>query len=139
MDSRIESRTRFIHLLLALQSFYTGLAIHSIVQWLAWRTLPPDCPHCDHRLRPDFPPLPWLERLRQRRRENYAALLVDDEHRYHDDENEEALDRAASAAEEAETSQPAQPEVVDVRKKGNRKGRTDTPPSREEPASPWSS
>ncbi|KAM0556704.1 hypothetical protein ACHAPJ_005763 [Fusarium lateritium] len=129
----------FIHLLLALQSFYTGLAIHSITQWLAWRTLPPDCPHCDHRLRPDFPQLPWLERLRQRRHGGHAALFVDDEHRYHDDENEEILYRAESAAEEAETSQPVQPEVVDVRKKGNRKSRTDTPPSREEPASPWSS
>ncbi|ENH61551.1 hypothetical protein FOC1_g10016372 [Fusarium oxysporum f. sp. cubense race 1] len=122
-----------IHLLIALESFYTGLAVHSIVQWLAWRTLPPDCPHCDHRLRPDFPELPWLDRLREQRGD-YSALFVDEENRYHDDETEETLQRAESAAQEAE----AQPEVVDVRKKNNRRNRTNTPPSRDEPASPWS-
>ncbi|KAF4500007.1 nucleosomal binding [Fusarium agapanthi] len=123
-----------IHLVIALESFYTGLAVHSIVQWLAWRTLPPDCPHCDHRLRPDFPELPWLDRLRERRDGDYSALFVDEENRYQDDETEETLQRAESAAQEAE----AQPEVVDVRKKNNRRNRTNTPPSRDEPASPWS-
>ncbi|KAF4336670.1 nucleosomal binding [Fusarium beomiforme] len=125
----------FIHLLLALESLYTGLAVHSVVQWLAWRALPPDCPHCDHRLRPDFPELPWLDRLRERRRRDYSALFVDEESQYHDDEAEETLQRAESAAQEAET----QPEVVEVRKKNNRRNRTNTPPSRDEPASPWGS
>ncbi|KAF5013608.1 hypothetical protein FDECE_413 [Fusarium decemcellulare] len=131
-----------LHLLLALEAFYSGLAIHSLVQWLAWRTLPPDCPNCNHRLRPDFPELPWLERLRQRRRGGYTALFVDDEHRYHDDEDEEALDRANIAAEQAEQADAphdVQPEAVEVRKKNSRKSKTTTPPSREEPASPWSS
>ncbi|KAF4453481.1 hypothetical protein F53441_3866 [Fusarium austroafricanum] len=125
----------FTHLLLAIQSFYTGLAIHSVVQWIAWRALPPNCPQCDHRLRSDFPKLPWLEHLRPRRQRDYSALFVDDENRYHDEENEETLARAESAAQVAE----AQPEVVDVRRKNNRRNRTDTPPSRDEPVSPWGS
>ncbi|KAM5355533.1 hypothetical protein ACJ41O_002179 [Fusarium nematophilum] len=127
----------FIHLLLALQSLYSGLAIHSLVQWLAWRTLPPDCPHCSHRLRPDFPELPWLERLRERRRGGYTSLFVDDEHRYRDDEEDGGGDDDAEQAEAA--AQAVQPEAVEVRKKNGRKGKTTTPPSREEPASPWGS
>ncbi|KAH7156206.1 hypothetical protein EDB81DRAFT_756705 [Dactylonectria macrodidyma] len=123
-----------VHLLLALESFYTGLAIHSLVQWLAWRTLPPDCPNCNHRLRPPFPELPWLERIR-RRREGYAALFVDDEHRYRDEE--EGEQPPVPDAEHGETSHAAvQPEAVEVKKKKERKGKT-TPPSTEDPASPW--
>ncbi|KAH6990703.1 hypothetical protein BGZ61DRAFT_528228 [Ilyonectria robusta] len=122
-----------VHLLLALQSFYTGLAIHSLVQWLAWRTLPPDCPNCNHRLRPPFPELPWVERVR-RRRDDYAALFVDEEHRYRDEEEGE---EPVHDAEQGETSHgTVQPEAVEVKKKKERKGKT-TPPSTEDPASPW--
>ncbi|KAI8719303.1 hypothetical protein NCS52_00710900 [Fusarium sp. LHS14.1] len=129
-----------IHLLLALEAFYTGLAIHSLVQWLAWRTLPPDCPNCNHRLRPDFPELPWLERIRQQRHGEYATLFVDEEHRYHDEEDEQALDRAAEEAAEAEAAAAnVVPEAVEVRRKNSRKSKMTTPPSREEPVSPWGS
>ncbi|KPM40593.1 hypothetical protein AK830_g5965 [Neonectria ditissima] len=122
-----------VHLLLALQSFYTGLAIHGLVQWLAWRTLPPDCPNCNHRLRPPFPELPWLERIR-RGRDDYATLFVDDEHRYHD---EEEGDATVGDVEQGETSHAAvTPEAVEVKKKKDRKGKT-TPPSTEDPTSPW--
>ncbi|KAK7430193.1 hypothetical protein QQZ08_003167 [Neonectria magnoliae] len=122
-----------VHLLLALQSFYTGLAIHSLVQWLAWRTLPPDCPNCNHRLRPPFPELPWLERIRHRR-DDYATLFVDDEHRYRD---EEEGDVPVGDVEQGETSHAAvTPEAVEVKKKNNRKGKA-TPPSNDDPTSPW--
>ncbi len=46
--------------------------------------MPPDCPNCKYRLRPDPPSLPWF-----RREAEYARLLVDDEeNRYRDDEGE---------------------------------------------------
>ncbi|KAF4975237.1 hypothetical protein FZEAL_7944 [Fusarium zealandicum] len=125
-----------VHLILAVQAFYTGLAIHSLVQWLAWRTLPPDCPHCDHRLRPDLPELPWLQRLRQRRRGGYTSLFVDDEQRYRDNEDEDTVDHAV---EQAESAHAVQPEAVEVRRKNSRKSKTATPPSRDETTSPWSS
>ncbi|KAI5462134.1 hypothetical protein BGZ63DRAFT_413573 [Mariannaea sp. PMI_226] len=126
-----------IHLLLALEAFYTGLAIHSLVQWLAWRTLPPDCPHCHENLRPPFPQLPWLERIRQRRQhDDYAALFVDDEHRYRDEEEgEEPIHVAEHEQHEDMQHSPVQPQPVEVRKKKDRKGKT-TPPS-EDPPSPW--
>ncbi|KAF7558773.1 hypothetical protein G7046_g5390 [Stylonectria norvegica] len=100
--------TFLIHLFLSLQAFYTGLAIHSLVQWLAWRALPPDCPHCDHRLRPSLPELPWLRHF-QRHELRYSHLFVDDENRYRDDEDEEF----ARTPEDVETAYTAQPEAVE--------------------------
>ncbi|KAK4191328.1 hypothetical protein QBC35DRAFT_487937 [Podospora australis] len=53
-----------IHLYLAIREFIAGLALHGFVQYAAWQTLPPDCPHCGERLRPDSTPsLPWFESL----------------------------------------------------------------------------
>lgn len=69
-------------------------------------------------------------------------MFVDEEHRYHDEEDEQALDRAAEEAAEAEAEAAAAnvvPEAVEVRRKNSRKSRTTTPPSREEPVSPWGS
>ncbi|KAK0636123.1 hypothetical protein B0T17DRAFT_650988 [Bombardia bombarda] len=51
-----------IHLYLAVREFIAGLALHGLVQHVAWQTLPPDCPHCGNRLRPDsLPAIPWYE------------------------------------------------------------------------------
>lgn len=133
-----------IHLLLALEAFYTGLAIHSLVQWLAWRTLPPDCPHCHERLRPPFPELPWLERIKQRRQQHdeYTPLFIDDEHRYRDEEEGETpvheTDPEYREPElEPEPEHSPAPEAVEVRRKKDRKSKTTTPPSTEDAPSPW--
>ncbi|OTA57479.1 hypothetical protein K449DRAFT_386378 [Hypoxylon sp. EC38] len=51
-----------IHLYLAVREFSRGLAIPGLTQYLAWQVVPPDCPDCGRRLRPDAPPsLPWVE------------------------------------------------------------------------------
>ena len=100
-----------IHLFLALESIYTGLAIHSLVQWIAWRALPPECPHCNQRLRPDFPILPWINRLRQTRLP-YADLFVDDAERYHDEEQH--------LIQDDHLTHTLQPEAVDIRSKDRR-------------------
>lgn len=97
-----------IHFFLALESIYTGLAIHSLVQWIAWRALPPDCPHCNHHLRSDFPVFPWMTRLRQSRMP-YADLFVDESERYNDEE--------APLIDEDHITYTPQPEAVEVRRK----------------------
>ncbi|AEO56666.1 hypothetical protein MYCTH_2078193 [Thermothelomyces thermophilus ATCC 42464] len=51
-----------IHSFLAVREFVAGLAIPSLVEYTAWRLVPPNCPHCGSRLRPDtVPPIPWYE------------------------------------------------------------------------------
>jgi hypothetical protein len=51
-----------IHLYLAAREFAAGLAIPGLIEYTAWRAVPPDCPHCGRRLRPDsLPPIPWYE------------------------------------------------------------------------------
>jgi hypothetical protein len=119
----------FVHLYLAVKSFYEGLAIYGLYQWAAWRAVPPDCPSCNVRLRPSLPELPWLKSF-QRRRDGYAPVLVNDEDRYRDD-----IESGAAAAG-ADTSVPAdtavQPEAVEVRRK-DRKSKS----SSASEASPW--
>ncbi|KAM7210926.1 hypothetical protein V8F06_013683 [Rhypophila decipiens] len=52
----------FIHLYLALREFAVGLALRDLLRWTAWQSVPPDCPHCGSRLRPDsLPTIPWYE------------------------------------------------------------------------------
>lgn len=52
----------FIHLHLAAREVVAGLAIPGLIEYTAWRAVPPDCPHCGNRLRPDsLPPIPWYE------------------------------------------------------------------------------
>ncbi|KAL2022417.1 hypothetical protein VTK56DRAFT_5484 [Thermocarpiscus australiensis] len=52
----------FIHLYLAARELVAGLAIPSLIEWTAWRAVPPNCPHCGSRLRPDaLPPIPWYD------------------------------------------------------------------------------
>lgn len=106
---------------------------------------PPDCPHCHERLRPSFPELPWLERIRerrQRRRDDYTALFIDDEHRYRDEEQGEAPVQEPEhdiVREEEEEHSPPSPVAVEVRRKKDRKNKTTTttPPSTEDAPSPW--
>jgi hypothetical protein len=51
-----------IHAFLAVREFGAGLAIPGLVEYTAWRAIPPDCPHCGTRLRPDsLPSIPWYE------------------------------------------------------------------------------
>ncbi|KAI0380241.1 hypothetical protein F5Y04DRAFT_257772 [Hypomontagnella monticulosa] len=51
-----------IHLYLAVRELSRGLAIPGLTQWVAWQAVPPDCPDCGRRLRPDAPPRPpWLD------------------------------------------------------------------------------
>ncbi|KAK3984761.1 hypothetical protein QBC44DRAFT_276709 [Cladorrhinum sp. PSN332] len=51
-----------IHLYLTVREFIAGLALHGLVQYAAWHVLPPDCPDCGSRLRPEaHPPIPWYE------------------------------------------------------------------------------
>ncbi|CAG9955176.1 unnamed protein product [Clonostachys rosea f. rosea IK726] len=111
----------FTHLYLASVALYEGFAIHGLVQWTAWRAVPPDCPNCNVRLRPDLPALPWLKYFQRRRSPDYAPVLANDEEPYRDEV--ESADGVA------------QPEAVDVRKK-DKKGKAATPePSGE--STPW--
>lgn len=51
-----------IHLYLAARELVAGLAMPELAQFTAWRAVPPDCPNCGSRLRPDsLPPIPWYE------------------------------------------------------------------------------
>ncbi|KAK3370485.1 hypothetical protein B0H63DRAFT_316742 [Podospora didyma] len=51
-----------IHLFLATRAFIAGLALHGLIQWTAWQAVPPDCPHCGLRVRPEsLPVIPWLQ------------------------------------------------------------------------------
>lgn len=51
-----------IHSFLAVRELGAGLAIPGLVKYTAWRAVPPDCPQCGTRLRPDsLPPIPWYE------------------------------------------------------------------------------
>lgn len=109
--------TSFVHLYLAIQAFYYGLALRDLFQWIAWRALPPDCPNCNSRLRPSLPEFPWLKRFRRR---DYAPVFTDEAARYHDEP-------------EASREPAPQPEAVEVRRK-DRKGKG--APAAEEPT-PW--
>jgi len=98
-----------IHLFLAVRAVYVGLALDSLTQWLAWQVLPPDCPNCQHHLRPPFPSFPWLRRSDD---EEQARLLVDDQDgRYRDDDS---------------THVPAPPVAEEVTRK-DRKGKGTSP------------
>ncbi|CAH0056697.1 unnamed protein product [Clonostachys solani] len=111
----------FTHLYLASVALYEGFAILGLVQWTAWRAVPPDCPNCNVRLRPELPELPWLKYFQRRRSPDYAPVLANDEEPYRD--------------EVESTDGVAQPEAVDVRKK-DKKGKATTPePSGE--STPW--
>ncbi|KAK0735323.1 hypothetical protein B0T21DRAFT_367519 [Apiosordaria backusii] len=51
-----------IHFYMAIRELIAGLAIHGLIQYTAWQVLPPDCPHCGGRLRPEHTPdIPWYE------------------------------------------------------------------------------
>jgi hypothetical protein len=51
-----------IHAFLAVRELGAGLAIPGLVEYTAWRAVPPDCPNCGSRLRPDsLPSIPWYE------------------------------------------------------------------------------
>lgn len=88
---------------------YYGLAIHKIVQWFAWRAVPPNCPNCNVRLRSSFPGFPWLGYFRGRS-DGYAAIPAMEEDRYRDDVDEE------------NGIAPREPEAVDIMSK-SRKGK----------------
>ncbi|KAK5992849.1 hypothetical protein PT974_06271 [Cladobotryum mycophilum] len=109
-----------------IHSLYNGLAISGIVQWIAWRAVPAECPNCHHHLRPSsLPEVPWLKR--SKRRESYAPVLVqDDQERYHDE----------SDNEESSADSPRQSGSEGVRnKRKNSKGKsTPFPPN---PDLPW--
>ncbi|RFU77443.1 nucleosomal binding [Trichoderma arundinaceum] len=120
----------FCHLFAAAQAVYQGLAIHGFLQWVAWQILPPDCPNCEHHLRPSsLPEIPWLESikslnlgLRYPWRRSDAPLLApllaeDDPERYRDH------------PEDDETT--PQPQAVEVRSKRNRKNNATPAPSNE--------
>ncbi|KAI1342489.1 hypothetical protein F5Y15DRAFT_305773 [Xylariaceae sp. FL0016] len=52
------------HLYLAVRELSRGLALPGLIQWLAWKLVPPDCPDCHCRLRPESAPsMPWFESL----------------------------------------------------------------------------
>ncbi|KAL7791310.1 hypothetical protein V8C37DRAFT_382667, partial [Trichoderma ceciliae] len=120
----------FCHLLAAAQAVYQGLAIHGLLQWVAWQILPPSCPNCEHHLRPSsLPEIPWLQSikslnlgLRYPWRRSDAPLLApflaeDDADRYRDDpEDDEAT---------------PQPEAIEVRSKRNRKNKATPAPADE--------
>lgn len=80
------------------------MALDSLVQWAAWQAVPPDCPNCNHHLRPALPSFPWF-----RRQQNpFARLFVsDEENRYRDEDGEEPR-----------TDQPQAVEVSKKDKKG---------------------
>ncbi|KND91310.1 hypothetical protein TOPH_04095 [Tolypocladium ophioglossoides CBS 100239] len=115
----------FTHLFLALHALYDGLAVHGLIQWAAWRAVPPDCPNCNTRLRPSLPEFPWLRRFRRRGDVEYAPVLVDDAERYRDE--------PADAA--GEPIRAEQPEAVEVRSK-DRRGKGAAAASDE--GTPWS-
>ncbi|KAL7943271.1 hypothetical protein V8C42DRAFT_117418 [Trichoderma barbatum] len=122
----------FCHLLAATRAVYQGLAIHGLLQWVAWQILPPHCPNCEHHLRPSsLPEIPWFQSIKNLNlnlglrfpwRRSDAPLLApmlaeDDPERYRDD------------PEDDETT--PQPEAVEVRSKRNRKNKATPAPSDE--------
>ncbi|KAL7939666.1 hypothetical protein V8C35DRAFT_287312 [Trichoderma chlorosporum] len=120
----------FCHLFAAAYAVYQGLAIHGLLQWVAWQILPPDCPNCEHHLRPSsLPEIPWFQSIKNLNlglrfpwRRSDAPLLApmlaeDDPERYRDDPED---DDAAP-----------QPEAVEVRSKRNRKNVATPAPSNE--------
>ncbi|KAL6876538.1 hypothetical protein J3F83DRAFT_726160, partial [Trichoderma novae-zelandiae] len=121
----------FCHLFAAALALYQGLAIHGLLQWVAWQILPPSCPNCEHHLRPtSLPEIPWFQSIKSLnlglrfpwRRSDDAPLLApllaeDDPERYRDDpEDDEAT---------------PQPEAVEVRPKRTRKTKATPAPSDE--------
>lgn len=45
-----------------MSAFYTGFAIRDLMQYVAWQAVPPHCPNCSHRLRPESTPqIPWFQ------------------------------------------------------------------------------
>ncbi|KAJ5605176.1 hypothetical protein N7510_010330 [Penicillium lagena] len=125
----------------ALSAFYTGFAIRDLMQYLAWQTVPPDCPNCSHRLRPaSRPSIPWFQSqgsgnprnwklkmpsmptvktpewkvpawLPGRSRDADASLFANEEDRYRD------------YPEDGERSEVTSPEPVDIVRK-DRKNRS---------------
>lgn len=66
-----------IHLYLAVREFSRGLAIPGLTQYLAWQAVPPDCPDCGHRLRPNAPPrMPWLDEASLPKRPNFRNVKL---------------------------------------------------------------
>lgn len=101
-----------------------GLSIFSLMKWTAWRLVPPDCPNCNSRLRPELPELPWLKFFARRSGLGaYMPLLADDAAEPYRDDDEEAYCTP-------------QPDAVDVRAKKGAKGK-DTPAQSGDGA-PWS-
>ncbi|PTB68822.1 hypothetical protein BBK36DRAFT_1157066 [Trichoderma citrinoviride] len=121
----------FCHLFAAALAVYQGLAIHGLLQWVAWQILPPSCPNCEHHLRPtSLPEIPWFQNIKSLnlglrfpwRRSDDAPLLApllaeDDPERYRDD------------PEDDQTT--PQPEAVEVRPKRTRKTKATPAPSDE--------
>ncbi|TFB07097.1 hypothetical protein CCMA1212_000844 [Trichoderma ghanense] len=121
----------FCHLLAAALAVYQGLAIHGLLQWVAWQILPPSCPNCEHHLRPtSLPEIPWFQSIKSLnlglrfpwRPSDDAPLLApllaeDDPERYRDD------------PEDDETT--SQPQAVEVRPKRTRKTKATPAPSDE--------
>jgi len=105
---------------MSLRAIHIGLALDQVAQWVAFQAVPPDCPNCNHSLRPAFPTLPWFSRPFS----EYTRLFVnnDEESRYRDEEEEHSV----VAAEV--------PEAVEVTKK-DRKGKSVSSPI-DEPV-PW--
>ncbi|KAI1372405.1 hypothetical protein F4677DRAFT_432771 [Hypoxylon crocopeplum] len=66
-----------IHLYLAVRELSRGLAIPGLTQYLAWQAVPPYCPDCGRRLRPDAPPrMPWLDETSFPRRPNFGNVKL---------------------------------------------------------------
>ncbi|KAL6904739.1 hypothetical protein GGI43DRAFT_381142 [Trichoderma evansii] len=122
----------FCHLFAAILAVYQGLGIHGYLQWVAWQILPPNCPNCEHHLRPSsLPEIPWFQSiknlnlgLRYPWHRSDAPLLApstfmdeDDPERYRDDP-------------EDDESSP-KPVTVQSRSKRNRKSSATPEPSNE--------
>lgn len=116
-----------IHLYLAVRALSAGLALRDLTHYLAWQVVPPDCPDCGRRLRPESPPkMPWFESVSfpklkvpnwlkpAPQEEGYARLFVDgQETRYRDDPEHDEHGESSTRVEE-----PAEVEVVRKNGKG---------------------
>ncbi|PNP58520.1 hypothetical protein THARTR1_01536 [Trichoderma harzianum] len=108
----------------------SGISIRAVlthpIVWVAWQILPPDCPNCEHHLRPSsLPEIPWYQSVKNLNlglrfpwRRSDAPLLApllaeDDPERYRDDPEDDVT--------------PLHPEAVEVRSKRNRKNATPAP------------
>ncbi|OAQ83221.1 proteinrelated to nucleosome binding protein [Purpureocillium lilacinum] len=142
----------FGHLFLALRALYDGLAVRGLVRYVAWRAVPPDCPHCSARLRPaQLPEFPWLRALRtsyrrlrlhlRRRRadDGYTPVFVSETGRYRDDDDDDEPrvdhDGGAGRAPGDDEVRAEQPEAVDVRSR-ERRGKKSAQAAPED-AAPW--